>query len=82
MSEDVAKYILPKVMSEIREALKLTKVEMSQKADLARQSLTYYESGKTVPNLDSAGKWLSAVTKEIRKLRRKAARLDRLQNLK
>jgi DNA-binding XRE family transcriptional regulator len=80
MDNEKDKFILPKVMTEIRQALKLTKVQLSQKADISRQSLTYYESGKTFPTLESTGKWLNTVTKEIRKLRRKAARLDRQQN--
>ena len=81
MSDEVAKFILPKVMTEIREALGLTKVEMSKKAGISRQSITYYESGKTFPNLESTGKWLNAVTKEIRKLRRKAAKVEQLQKI-
>jgi DNA-binding XRE family transcriptional regulator len=80
MDEIPTTFILPKVMTEIRQALKLTKVQLSQKADISRQSLTYYESGKTFPNLESMSKWLNAVTKEIRKFRRKAARLDKQQN--
>lgn len=81
MSDEVAKFILPKMMNEIREALGLTKVEMSVRADISRQSITYYEAGKTVPNLDSTGKWLKAVTKEIRRLRRKAAKAEKQKKL-
>ena len=74
MSEQVAIFILPRMMREIRESLSLTQIQLYELSGISRQSISYYETGASVPNLDSAGKWLNAITREIRRLKRRGVR--------
>jgi transcriptional regulator with XRE-family HTH domain len=74
--------IISKLMKEIRLSLRLSKVELHELSDISRQSITYYEAGTSMPNLENLDKWLLAITKEIRKNRKKAISYDKQRKLK
>jgi len=68
----IAKDALPKIMKGIRRSLMLSQDELSQLCGISRQSISYYESGKTTPEVDSMDKWLVAIKAQIRQLRYRA----------
>ena len=49
MTEEVAKFVLPRIMREARESLALTQLELAKMSGISRQSISYYETGFTTP---------------------------------
>ena len=69
--EVVAKAELPKLMRAIRVAVGLSQDELAKLSGISRQSISYYETADAVPTIGTLGKWLDAITLEIKKLRKR-----------
>ena len=69
--EVIAKAELPKLFRAIRTALGLSQEKMSELSGISRVQISYYETADSVPTMATFNKWLEAVTKEIRELRKK-----------
>ena len=61
---------LPVILKGIRKSLRLTQLELSQSSGLSRQTINYYETGRSVPSPESIDLWLKAINREIKRLRR------------
>lgn len=72
--EVVAKAELPKLMKQMRVALGLSQEELARLSGISRQSVSYYETGDATPTIGTLDKWLEAITKEIKELRRKGGK--------
>ena len=70
--EIVAKAELPKVMKAIRAAVGLSQQEMASLSGISRQMISYYETADAVPTVGTLDKWLDAIVREIRRIRRQA----------
>ncbi len=69
--EIVAKAELPKLMRGIRVAVGLSQDELGRLSGISRQMISYYETADAVPTMETLGKWLDAITLEIKKLRKR-----------
>lgn len=67
--EVIARAELPKLFRNIRLALGLSQGKMSELSGISRVQISYYETANTVPTMATFNKWLSATTKEIRRVR-------------
>ena len=72
--EVVAKAELPKLMKQMRVALGLSQEELAKLSGISRQSVSYYETADAVPTIATLDKWLEAITKEIKELRKKGGK--------
>lgn len=68
--EVIARAELPKLFRAIRVALGLSQEEMGKLSDISRVQISYYETADSVPTMATFNKWLSAVTQEIKGLRK------------
>jgi transcriptional regulator with XRE-family HTH domain len=67
--EVIARAELPKTFRDIRMALGLSQEKMAELSGISRVQISYYETADTVPTMGTFNKWLSATTKEIRRIR-------------
>ena len=70
--EVIARAELPKLFRAIRIALGLSQEKMSELSGISRVQISYYETADSVPTMVTFNKWLEAVTKEIKRLRKEA----------
>lgn len=68
--EVIARAELPKMFRDIRMALGLSQEKMAELSGISRVQISYYETANTVPTMATFNKWLLAVTREIRRIRK------------
>lgn len=68
--EVIARAELPKLFRGIRLSLALSQEKLSELSGISRVQISYYETADSVPTMATFNKWLSAVTKEIQRLRK------------
>ena len=69
--EIVAKAELPKLMRGIRVAVGLSQEEMARLSGISRQMISYYETADSVPTVGTLDKWLDAIVREIKRIRKR-----------
>ena len=72
--EVIARAELPKLFRAIRVAWGLSQEEMGRLSGISRVQISYYETADSVPTMATFNKWLSAVTSEIKELRKKGGK--------
>ena len=72
--EVIARAELPKLFRAIRVALGLSQEKVSKLSGISRVQISYYETADSVPTMATFNKWLSAVTGEIKGLRKKGGK--------
>ena len=72
--EVIARAELPKLFKAIRTALGLSQEKMSKLSGISRVQISYYETADSVPTMVTFNKWLEAVMKEIKDLRKKGSK--------
>ena len=74
--EIIARAELPMLFGAIRRALGLSQQQISKLSGISRVQISYYETADSVPTMKTFNKWLSAVTEEIKWLRRERDKLS------
>lgn len=72
--EVIARAELPKLFRAIRIVLGLSQEKISELSGISRVQISYYETADSVPTMLTFNKWLQAITKEIKELRKKEGR--------
>jgi len=67
--EIIARAELPLLFRNIRMALGLSQEKMSELSGISRVQISYYETSDAVPTMATFNKWLTATTREIRRIR-------------
>ena len=75
--EVIARAELPELFKAIRRALGLSQEKMSELSGISRVQISYYETADSVPTMATFNKWLEAITKEIKALRKDALKNDK-----